>query len=162
MSRLESGGTHHPEKWRADVRIANDDLIERLVQHVEEHNVSKSDLVRNALDEYVEDAETSDDEPRIRPPRTENLRRALEILQELARDEDGAVDETTALAELAQKFGRDKEACKRTLISPLVDQGYVVRKAGWSDKTKFDPILPEDIPDVLERQGHADVEEGSA
>lgn len=150
MARMESGGEHSGTVVRADTRF-KDDLGERVEAHLEETGMDATELVREAVADYLPDPE-EDDGPRIRPPSTPELADALGILQDLARNNGGSIPKSVAKAELAQKHGRDKNACDTTLIQPLRREGYVREySAGpMGGRSMLRVVLPSDIPSILD------------
>ncbi|GGL57821.1 hypothetical protein [Halocalculus aciditolerans] len=149
MTRMESGGDHAGVVVRADTRFKGD-LGERVEAYLENHGLDATELVREAVEDYLPDEEV--DGPYIRPPNTPELQDALDTLQECARSDNGRVDADAALSELAQHTGQKKETVRKTRVQPLIEQGYVKElRGGWDARgdTVYRVILPTDIPSII-------------
>ncbi|GGM69365.1 hypothetical protein J2752_001961 [Halarchaeum rubridurum] len=150
MGRMETGGTHSGTVVRADTRFKGD-LGERVDAYLEENDINATELVREAVADYLPDP-NDDEGPRIRPPSTPELETALGILQDLARNNDGTIPKSVAKQELAQKHSRDKGACDTTLIQPLRREGYIneLSAGPMGGRSMLRIVLPSDIPRILD------------
>lgn len=147
MGRMETGGQHF-EDLRLEARV-DGDLADRAQAYLDATGDAKAELVRDALDEYLPDSDSGEG-PRIKPPATDALQTALNILQQLAEPNGGTVPRDVALSELAQQFGRSSDACLSTFVSPLEDAGYVKTRGGLHARKSLRVVLPSDVPAIVE------------
>lgn len=147
MSRLQEDDP----RTRIEARLSQR-MEERVDDYSDQEGVTKSEIVRAALDDYLPDSDAGHDGPRIRPPSTPELQHTLGVLQRLARNNDGTVPKEAAMQELAQKHSRDKRTCDSTLIQPLINEGYVKERGGGlysRGRNTLRVVLPDDIPSIL-------------
>lgn len=115
----------HKSTYRVEARIKSAELQERTEQYIENHGTNKSDLVRNALDEYLPDAEQT---PYV-VPQDPKLSRAYLAL---ACEEKRIISIEEAKDELSESAfpSTGKEVIEDGILRPLGDTPFIAVQWG--------------------------------
>jgi len=115
-------GNRGADDERVAARLTDQQLVQRLEDYRDETGESKSEVVRNALDEYLPDPNAESGHPEPDDP---TLAKAYNVLR--SRHE-GWVMRQTAESVIAQEIGRtglDAGAVWKEILKPLNKQGWI-------------------------------------
>lgn len=99
-------------------------LEERVEEYATLNDVSKSEVLRKAVKEYLPD------DIHGRVPQDSELRDAYLWLKRRSNPTSGTISGQHAVNNLAQEFSKKPRYVKSTLLDPLQDKGWIEARAG--------------------------------
>jgi len=118
-------GDRHRDAERVQARLTDDDLAARFREYVDAQDANKSDVLRDALDEFLPDPDGNDRGPEPDDPLLARTHRLIR------RRYDGYVMRDTVGPMLAQELGND--GVDKTNVWPQVLDP--LRRKGWLSTT---------------------------
>lgn len=112
------------EDTRGELRArCSDSLRERVEAFADEHGETNSDVIRDAVREYLPD------DGDMSGPKDPDLRETWRWLRDRA-DERNRISGKAALSELSQRLSMKEEFVKRSRFDPLRRDGWIEARGG--------------------------------
>lgn len=116
--------SHQDRRQTVEARV-DASMKERVEEFAEDHGMNQSEVLREALGDYL-----PDDGLDIETPDDRDLRETYLWLRERA-DPDTMHVPSDAIGELAQHVGTKKKVVKRTRLKPLARRGWIDPQFGY-------------------------------